>query len=558
MPGNTETPQALQEHITYHLKKRNPDSALMLIERQFTLLNTDTLSHAWGMTLTDQGFAYHMQGRYELAGKSLFQALGIGEKTNDKKLQMEAYNNLGILFFSLRNTEESVSNYHRLYDIATQEKDSVYMVKALNNIGNAYTTIDQNTEKAIPYFQECIRIAECINFKAAVSNAMIILAQIYNERGNHDLALKTIRQVEAKGGMDTYGIYTLAEIHRDKGEYDEAILLFESLIHRKLNSKEFYLAILKELYGANENKGDLKEALYYLNRYQAAKDSIHTIETERSIHDLKIAYDIEKKEIRIANMEEERQLMLILGISGIVILILMLLSLLFRHRWIRKKKELAEQHILQLEKEKLLIAAESLLKGEHHERIRLSRELHDSLGGLLTMVKLNLSRIKDEHKEIATELDPTILLMDRSIQEMRHLAHSLMPESLNRFGLKPVLEEFTQGSKLIHFYFFGEEKRLSEKIEINIYRIACELINNALKHANASEINVQLLISGTSISLTVQDNGIGFDSQNIKNGLATVRSRTELLGATLNIYSQPNKGTEIMVEIIQNKKSDHP
>jgi len=123
-----------------------------------------------------------------------------------------------------------------------------------------------------------------------------------------------------------------------------------------------------------------------------------------------------------------------------------------------------------------------------------------------------------------------------------------MPELLVRFGLRPVLEEYCSNSSKVNFYCFGTERRLDEKDEVQIYRIASELINNALKHAEASEVNVQLIFTETSVSMTVQDNGTGFRMEEISEGLTTVKSRAELLGADMQIYSEPGKGTEITIE----------
>lgn len=143
----------------------------------------------------------------------------------------------------------------------------------------------------------------------------------------------------------------------------------------------------------------------------------------------------------------------------------------------------------------------------------------------------------------------TLELLDKSIVEMRRMSHNLMPEALTRFGLRPVLEEFCAVAPGVHFYFFGDERRFEADIETHFYRIACELINNAIKHSKAHQINVQLLSSTDKISLTVQDDGCGFDTSDVHEGLTTVRSRVSLLGAKLYIFSAKENGTEITVEL---------
>jgi signal transduction histidine kinase len=216
------------------------------------------------------------------------------------------------------------------------------------------------------------------------------------------------------------------------------------------------------------------------------------------------------------------------------------------------KQILANDKIEKLEQEKLLIAAKSLLDGENQERSRIARELHDGLGSTLTMAKLKLSQIEEKDPVIFKNQHEAILLLDKSIEEMRRLAHNLMPDALLRFGLKSFLEDFCKGSDIIHFYFYGTEKRLNETIEINIYRIVTELVNNALKHANASAINIQMLQTEDKLSITVQDNGKGFRVEENKQagiGLTNIRSRVEFLGATLNFFSEIDKGSEFTTEL---------
>jgi signal transduction histidine kinase len=264
---------------------------------------------------------------------------------------------------------------------------------------------------------------------------------------------------------------------------------------------------------------------------------------------MEVKYETEMKDTQIDLLQRGKRLYVIFTFTGLSAIILLLIVLILLNRYQRQKRLRMKEKMHQLEQEKELIAARSLLEGENVERRRLSHELHDSLGGLLTMIKLALEQLKQSSTINGERLSAALILTNKSIQEMRRLAHSLMPESLARFGLRPVLEEFCEGNPLVNFCFYGENRRLDSEIEINIYRIACELINNALKHAKASVINVQLVIGNDILSLTVHDDGMGFDKNTEKQGLITVRSRVGLLGADLYLYSTVGKGTEISVEL---------
>ena len=546
-PINVSLEDLHQQARTFYNTK-DYDSMTIVANQMIVFLQGDTLSPYYGHALIHKGNVHELQGKYDSATYYYYDALRISELIDHKPLIGRALNNLGILYFNLGQTEEAVARYQRGLSIAREMGDSALVCKALNNIGNAYATIDRDFDKSIPYFEACIQLAKEIDDNGAYTTAKLTLIQIWLEQGIYEEVFQAVQEIRSRGVNHYYVDYAEANAYMKTQKYDKAIELFEKILPMKVNSPELIQAVLTNLSLIYKEKKDFQTALDYKDQSYAQRDSIHKIETQEIIEGLKVSYETEKKEISIVSLKKEKELYFWLGATGITMSILVLLMLLFRQRIIRQKKELAEQRISELEREKQLVAAESLLNGENHERGRLSKELHDGLGGLLTMAKLDLSQLKERMTNETDCIEHVITLMNQSIFEMRRMAHNLMPESLARFGLRSVLEEFCSNSAKINFHFFGIERRLNEKEEINLYRIASELINNALKHADASEISVQLLFSEEYISLTVQDNGIGFKLTDIREGLTTVKSRSELLGATVQIYSEPGKGTEITIE----------
>jgi two-component system, NarL family, sensor kinase len=152
--------------------------------------------------------------------------------------------------------------------------------------------------------------------------------------------------------------------------------------------------------------------------------------------------------------------------------------------------------------------------------------------------------------------DHALGLLDTSIRELRHVAHNLMPETLFRYGLRQTLSDFCEGignkGLKVIFSFYGVDKRYNEKLEIASYRIIQELVNNAMKHAEASEINVQLVSEEERLSITVQDNGKGIDlktsGESSGKGLANIRSRVASFGGHFDLSSEHGKGTEAIIE----------
>ena len=262
-----------------------------------------------------------------------------------------------------------------------------------------------------------------------------------------------------------------------------------------------------------------------------------------------------------------------LSITGGAVLLLALVTSLLLWRWAILKKRTAEQEkrtaeqekllaiqqIKQLEQEKQLVATQSVLDGETRERIRLARDLHDGLGSLLTGAKLRLLEMKQGAKFAYADVDSfdnALDLLDDSVHEMRRIAHHLMPDSLSRFGLKSAVSDYCNNLPSVRFACYGDESRLESKLEVMIYRSIQELINNALKHAGANNIMVQIIQGFDHIAFTVQDDGCGFDPSVVTQGvgLQNIKMRVASYNGEINIDSKIGEGTEINVEIrIENR-----
>jgi len=148
-------------------------------------------------------------------------------------------------------------------------------------------------------------------------------------------------------------------------------------------------------------------------------------------------------------------------------------------------------------------------------------------------------------------------MLDSSITELRRVAHNMMPEALMKLGLKDTLTDFcSELGKVnpiqIDFQFYGQFDRVESNLEINIYRIIQELVNNVIKHAEAKELVVQMIQEPKRLCFIVLDNGKGFELKDIQFtkgiGLASIKSRVDTFNGQMEINSKPGKGTEITIE----------
>ena len=228
-----------------------------------------------------------------------------------------------------------------------------------------------------------------------------------------------------------------------------------------------------------------------------------------------------------------------------------------------KEKEIREQTIKELKIDHQLIASRAVLMGEEKERGRISRDLHDGLGGRLSGTKIFLSNLKNNVVDSDTKekLEQSIIQLNACISELRMIAHNIMPESLVNFGLKDALNDLCLNLRdnkktEISFLFYGEPFRFDNSIETSFFRITQEAVNNSLKYAESTKIIVQLIQDESWVNLTIQDNGKGFNVESFKNkisgGLKNIQARAESFDGRCHIDSRAGIGTEIIVEFIYN------
>jgi len=228
---------------------------------------------------------------------------------------------------------------------------------------------------------------------------------------------------------------------------------------------------------------------------------------------------------------------------------------------IRKKKQKKKNISEKLkENQRILLATQSILRNEANERARLARDLHNGLGGMLSGTKLALNNMKGNvilTSENVHDFEHALKMLDNSIIELRRVAHGMMPEALVKLGLKEALSDFCyELDKVVQakivFLFYGENNRIVSDIEVNVYHIVVELVNNAIKQGGATEITIQMVQETGRLCLIVEDNGNGFDLEKINImdiGLSLVQSRVDALGGQMEINTSPGKGCEITIEL---------
>jgi len=510
------------------------------------------------------GNCYNYKLEYETAITYYQEVIRYFEEVDNKPYLALIYDVMQVLYQNLRQYPKAVAYGEKSLAYMEDEPNSNARGTALLNLSVNYLySSPSQTEKAISGFNEVLKIARNNQNLYLEGNALLNMADLYYLNMDMEKAKPYYEQAltmqEINDEMDGICKSTrgLAYYQLFRNDYDEAERLIKTVL--VIASENNFQSELAECYASLSELSLAKNDFLHYRYFQQLKDSVQNIilndELTRATQDKETKYETEKKDIQLSTLEKQRKLGIAFTVLGAVFSFLFIVILIFRQRIINHKKTIAEQLVVRLEQEKQLAASQALLDGENAERKRLARDLHDGLGGMLSVVKLNLNNMKGNI--IMPEADVSAFhnameMLDGSIRELRRVAHNLMPETLLRYGLKAALTDFCHSAELVKLHYYGNEQRIDEKFEVAVYRIFLELVNNALKHAEAGQINVQVIVEDNRISLVVQDDGKGFEPASIDplktTGLSSIRSRVESLNGQLEILSAPGKGTEVQVE----------
>lgn len=469
--------------------------------------------------LSNIGAAYNEMGYIEKHDEYALQALAIQERIGSKKPMGITLINLCLSMSAQQKFDEAVAYGERAIRIFRELNEPFFIGSALVRTAGAML-FSGDDKRVIPYLEEAMLIAK------ATGNDHL-QEEVFRLQSNYFLKVKRYSDAQ-KAALEALAL-------TDTSNKPNLQFLYDLLVTTSIYTN------------------DTERALEYYGKYIDVYGESVSQEWIDKVSEMEVKYETQKKEMRIAALEKERRLVFWLGFASLSILLLLSLLLFVMFRLARQKRILAEQQIKQLEQEKQLVATQAILEGEATERKRLARDLHDGLGGMLSVVKLGLHDVKSGvalDSDDVLRFNKVLEMLDSSIRELRRVAHNMMPESLMRYGLKASLTDFCGNIPNVQFHYFGNEQRLDSKLEMMIYRTAHELVNNALKHAQAQHINIQIVQETDRVSLTVQDDGVGFDPK-VKSegtGLDNIRSRAQSYNGTMDIFSEAGNGTEVNVE----------
>ena len=534
------------------------------IEEAKKLKSDEYLAKAYFNT----GTSYQYLTDYQSAVENYQKGLALFEKLDNELLKAQANDILTVLYTSMKNFKKA-KKHGKLAVQQFQKLDQPQLYAySLSNLGVVYGDSNQKDSSLI-YHQQAEQIAKKINDEVLLATVNLNLGDVYlwkkqfeTAKKHHETALQYARKNQLSD-VESVALRGLSYYFMEKGDFAKSQEFAEKAleISQKNNLREEKVFNLNQMTALAYVSRDIDKAGEYEIQSKNLRDSILNEQIINATINTEKRFELDKKNTKLQLQEEKinrKNLLNWLLIGGLVAL---LTIAILGYRNYNHRKKIQEQKITKLETEKQLLATQSLLKGQEEERTRISKDLHDGLGGLLSGVKLQLGAMKGNlilTEENGNAFNRALNKLDESISEMRRVAHNMMPETLLKFGLQQALTDYSNGLSqgqnfTIDCEFFGVENRLENSVEIVVYRIVQELINNAVKHSEATKILVQVMRHDKEhLNITVEDNGKGFNFEEMKTknsaGLQNIQSRVNYLNGKMDIQSEIGKGTSVYIE----------
>jgi two-component system, NarL family, sensor kinase len=570
--------------------------ALVAYRRSVILAHKSTAQLWWASSLTGMASALTTLGHYDSASLLLEESVKHDTSQRQQVLWHLAY----ARFWQNQNlNDKSLLHWQQAYDKAAAIGDKKLM--ALSLTGMASILFNQNTDMnvVLDHIKRAIALCDSSRHANIIARNYGRMANVYMTRGaTADAArclerAKKITDISGNLPVAGYVMSSMAILKAEQGDIQAAAQLSEEPIRIKrrlgqwralqndlLNLTEWYTVLgnypraretLQEGLATSKRLGDVMFQYYFYERfaildsltgnYRAAyanlkrsavyKDSAQSLKRFQAIEAVREQYEagqrektIAEKEVVIQRQKYQQALMAGVAVIAVLVFIVVLVVLQYRNRTRLQRTEQQQYHL----------RLQTIVHTQEEVQQSIARDIHDGLVQVLGAAKLSLQAVNvDQDKTVVLgRIQEASRIMDEACAEARNISHQILPYSLMKDGLAPALKELLEKSlRDYECSLPGNLGRLNESMEVNLYRIAQELVNNIVKHAEASYVEVTLTLAGNVLTLSFRDNGRGFDMKNRRDGvgLTNIITRANLIGGTVSIESEPGKGTYVQLTV---------
>ena len=469
-------------------------------------------------------------------------------------------------------------NRFKLEENDTLASKSLYLLAAIALREKAF-------EKSRTYLDKAsLRIAP-LELTRPKMEIQLLLAHLYYAKGEEENALDSYNYLINNAlNEHFYDIYTesvlaYGSIYRENGAYGASEMTLSMAYANAMNWNRAALQkrIIKSLIKTYTAKGDYKNAYALMTQFEAISNDILRKENRATVKELEVKYNTLEKENQIYRLKETQQakeneisrqktikMAFLYGFLALLLPIIALLYVYYQKLQAQsalhdKQEQLNAQKIASLLNQQELDLVQTSFDSQQQERTRIAKQLHDSIGGNLAGIKLQLGQTKAQSARTKLLLQQ----VDETYELVREISHDLTPKKFQQNSFTLLLQQYlaqiaNNATIEISFSVHPEDaiNSLAENLKVEVYRILQELLTNCLKHANATTIEVLLNLIEDQLQLIYEDNGQGFDPKTTVQGigLKNLKNRTEYLQGSLHIDSSPKRGTAITIEIPMKSK----
>ncbi|MCC5932029.1 MAG: sensor histidine kinase [Cyclobacteriaceae bacterium] len=589
---------SLEDSLKRELDQKPPDSVKMVIYNQLrraTYYSNPEVSAAYtakylefATIIQDSlqmaianfylGNANVVGGNFNLALDYYLKAAAYFESKDDEQSRLSStYNGIASAYENFINDSLSLVYFQKSYEVSKSVNDKRRMGIAQVNMSTIYSRTGSMNE-TISLLEDAIS-----NLQDSISAIYLLPAEIglagaYIDNNQPQLArpllVRLINEIDSISDVLNYNsaLAAYGKYHLKEGNPTDALNYLQKA-YTNFNNQGFKLEKFKYMpyvIDAFYSNGLYLDAANLFYEYKEVSDSLFSVEKDRNLTFALQKYEAEKKdkvllEQELEIQEKSKQNNQILFAIIILLLIFAGSILFFRKRLqyqktiSRQNDTLQKQKITELTQKNKLLALNSMLEGQEAERMRIAKDLHDSLGGLLSNVKAHFTIIQQEIEKLEEfkVAERTNQLIDEACLEVRRISHNMMPHALSIAGLKGALEDLAEYMRSIQYEVNLEVRNIPEDLEqtrqVTIYRLIQEILNNTHKHAEARSIMIQLIGHDHNLNLVIEDDGKGFEYEKAVEkgglGLKSINSRVEFLDGNIEWDSLQGQGTSININI---------
>lgn len=536
----------------YYQKKRLYQKAIAAVNKSLVIFNELNNKEKIYNCLYKLGDFYLNNDQYNKSLENFFAVLKIAETNNDEENIALNLEGIGGVYLKTLDLKKARINFNKAITIFTRLGNEHSVMNNVINLGVSYQK-EGDLIKAIDLYKVGLQSARKLNEKRIESIILGNLGSCNRRLGNFKVSLEylfkalSIKKRKEIFANSAHTYNDISETYIEMNDFvkakEFALKAIKTAKGNSLHQERYGYFILSNI---EYDLGEYKNSRNNLIAYQKLEDSIFSIEKTKSINNLQIKYETEKKNLKIEVQESSialldsknkitNQWLLFggLGLSAVFFFIT-----LFRSRSnVEKEKKQQEKF------------SQDLLMSQEEERIRIAKDLHDSVGQQLTLIKRKSQKL--QHEEIS-------IMANNALEEVRSISRNLYPVLLKQLGLTDSIEQLINSYDEQTDLFFSMDidninSFFKESTSLNFYRLIQECLTNIVKHAKAKSVTINIKKENNNIVTLISDNGLGFDVNDSKKknslGLKTIFERIKIMKGNLSIDSKLNNGTSFIFSI---------